>query len=220
MERIVVVGASGLAKIVIDIIERSGHYAIAGLIDAQRPPGATFFGYPVLGNDDDAPSVCETLAVDAAAIAIGDNWRRHLVAERLRRLVPGWHFPPVLDPSVHLARGASIGRGTIAMHGVAVSCDTRLGEFVLCAYNASVGEDCEVGDFATLAQATAIAGGVSFGAFSVLAVGAAVVHGVSIGHHTVVGAGATAVSDIGDHVVALGTPASVIRRRQAGDGYL
>jgi sugar O-acyltransferase (sialic acid O-acetyltransferase NeuD family) len=217
---IVVIGASGLAKVVIDAIERAGRHPIAGLIDVRRSAGDTFFGYPVLGDDDDAARLFEAGSFGAAVIAIGDNWRRHLVAERWQRAVPHLQFPPVVDPSVHVGRGASVGRGTIVMSGVAVGCDTRLGDFVLCDYRAAIAHDCRVGDFATLACGTAIAGGVDIGSFSVLSVGASVIHGVSIGEHTVIGAGATVVDDIGERVVAVGTPAAVMRQRQVGDAYL
>lgn len=217
---IVVIGASGLAKVVIDAIERAGRHPIAGLIDAQRAAGSTFFGYPVLGDDDDAARLFAARAFGAAVIAIGDNWRRHQVAERWQRAVPDIQFPPVLDPSAHLARGAGIGRGTIVLSGAVVGSDTQLGDFVLCDYRATIEHDCRIRDFAALACGTVIGGGVDIGSFSVVAAGASVIHGVAIGQHTVIGAGATVVDDIGDRVVAVGTPAAVKRQRQVGDAYL
>jgi sugar O-acyltransferase (sialic acid O-acetyltransferase NeuD family) len=217
---IVVVGASGLAKLVIDVIERVGRYRIAGFIDAQRRAGSTFCEYPVLGADEDAPRLFEALGLDAAVIAIGDNWRRHLVADRLQRAVPGLSFPPQLDPAAHVARGATVGRGTIALHGAVLGSDTHVGDFVLCDYGAILTHDCRIGDFTTIGSGATIGGGTAVGAFSVVAVGAAVIHGVTIGEHTVIGAGATVVGDIGDRVIALGTPAVVKRQRQVGDAYL
>ena len=217
---IVVIGASGLAKVVIDAIERAGHHPIAGLIDAQRATGSTFYGYSVLGDDDDAARLFMARTFGAAVIAIGDNWRRHQVAERWQRAVPSLSFPPVRDPSVHVARGANIGRGTIITSGAVVGSDTHLGDFVLCDYRAAIAHDCRVGNFATLACGSTIAGGVAIGPFSVISVGASVIHGVAIGEHTIIGAGATVVDDIGDCVVAVGTPATVMRQRQVGDAYL
>jgi sugar O-acyltransferase (sialic acid O-acetyltransferase NeuD family) len=217
---IVVFGASGFAKTVIDVIERAGRHRIAGFIDVQRAAGTTFCGYPVLGDDDDAARLFATLSLDAAAIAIGDNWRRHLVVERVQRAVPRVSFPALLDPTVLVARGATVGRGTIAMHGTVVGCDASVGAFVFCDYYATIGHDCTIGDFATLGSKAATAGGVAIGAFSMLGVSAAVIHGLSIGAHTVIGAGSTVVRGIGDRVVALGTPAAVVRRREIGDAYL
>ncbi|MEC4769405.1 hypothetical protein [Burkholderia cenocepacia] len=40
VENIVIVGSSGHAKVVIDVVEQAGRYRIAGLIDSFRPPPA------------------------------------------------------------------------------------------------------------------------------------------------------------------------------------
>jgi sugar O-acyltransferase (sialic acid O-acetyltransferase NeuD family) len=220
MERIVVVGASGLARVVVDIVEKAGRHTIAGVIDAKLAAGTEFFGYPVLGKDEDLPALMVEHDVRAAVVAIGDNWTRRLVMQRLARSAPVLDFPAVLHPSVQVARGVSIGRGAIAPAGVVLSAGTRIGESVFLAINSSVGHDNEIGDFAMLGPAAATAGDVRIGACSVLGMGACVIQGVSIGAHTVIGAGATVVSDIGDHVVAFGTPAAVVRTRRPDDGYL
>lgn len=220
MKRIVIAGAAGVARGVIDIIERRGEYAISGLIDNSRPVGESLFGYPVLGRDEDLAALASAHSFDAAAIAIGDNWTRHQVFERFRGVLPNLEFPPVLDSSVYVARGARIGRGTIAGAGAVFGIDTHVGDFAFLGYHASVGEDGWVGDFATLGSSAAMAGASRLGSFSVLSIGASVIQGVSIGEHSVVGASAAVIRDIGDHVIAVGVPARTIRKRRAGDAYL
>jgi hypothetical protein len=61
---------------------------------------------------------------------------------------------------------------------------------------------------------------VRIGEFSAISIGAIVSHSITIGDHAVVGAGATVLQDIPDRVVAYGTPARVVRRRNPGDSYL
>jgi FlaA1/EpsC-like NDP-sugar epimerase len=49
-ENIFLFGASGHAKVVADIVEREGRYAIAFLADdAESLTGSEMFGYPVIG---------------------------------------------------------------------------------------------------------------------------------------------------------------------------
>jgi acetyltransferase-like isoleucine patch superfamily enzyme len=55
---------------------------------------------------------------------------------------------------------------------------------------------------------------------SAVSLGANIIHAIRIGAHTVVGAGATVLKDLPDHVVAYGTPARVVRSREAGERYL
>ena len=57
MNRIVVIGASGHAKVVVDVIEREGKVAILGLIDSFQPAGGSFFGYPLLGSEEVLPDL-------------------------------------------------------------------------------------------------------------------------------------------------------------------
>lgn len=220
MERIFVAGASGLAGVVVDIVEREGRYAIAGVIAPNLEPGTERFGYPVLGADEDVPRLMAEHGVRAAVVAIGDNWTRHQVKTHLAQLAPQLEFPAAVHPSVQLARGASIGRGTIATAGVVLSAGARVGDAGFLAVNASIGHDNAIGDFVMFGPTAATAGNVRIGAFSVLGMGACVIQGVTIGEHTVIGAGATVVADVGDRVVAMGTPAAIVKQRRPGDAYL
>jgi len=220
MQNIVVFGASGFAKGVIDIIEKAGQYAIAGLVDTRNVVGTSVFGYPVVGTDADLPHLMKTLGVSIGAIAIGDNWTRYRVARRLRDLAPALGFPCLIHPSAQLARGAQIGSGTIVSSGAVVNADATIGEFVLLMTHASVGHDGCIGDFATLAARAAAAGGARIGAFSMLGMGVSVIREVVVGEHTVIGAGSTVIRNIGDRVVACGYPARVVRSREPGDAYL
>ena len=50
MSRILVVGASGHAKVVLDIFEKQGLHQVVGLLDDFKPVGAQVFGYEVIGS--------------------------------------------------------------------------------------------------------------------------------------------------------------------------
>jgi acetyltransferase-like isoleucine patch superfamily enzyme len=69
-----------------------------------------------------------------------------------------------------------------------------------------------VGNFAHLSPKVAIGGHAQIGNFAWLGIGSTVIHGVRVGTGSIVGAGATVVNDIGEYVVAIGTPARVSRQ--------
>ena len=48
MENIVIIGSSGHAKVIIDIIEREGKYNIAGLLHLFQNIGEETFSYKIL----------------------------------------------------------------------------------------------------------------------------------------------------------------------------
>ena len=50
---IVIIGASGHAKVIIDIVERQQLFNIVGLIDSYKPKKTKICNYTVLGREDD-----------------------------------------------------------------------------------------------------------------------------------------------------------------------
>ncbi len=47
--KILFIGASGHAKVIIDMIEKTGEHEILGLITESPRTDCTFCGYPILG---------------------------------------------------------------------------------------------------------------------------------------------------------------------------
>lgn len=218
--KIILVGASGQAKVITDIVECAGEHEIVGICDRDQPTGSDFAGYPVLGLDTDLPAIAERHGATGAIIAIGDNWIRGLLAERYRQQMPALAFPTAVHPSSVLSRRVSVGEGTIVMAGVVVNGPSRIGRHCAVCTRASMDHDSELGDYASLAPGVSLGGMVLVGEYTAIGTGAATRHRIRIGAHTVVGAGAAVVRDLPDHVVALGVPARVHRTRQTGERYL
>ena len=53
MERAVILGSGGHAKVIFDLLESLNRYEVVAVFDPQRI-GTTFMGAPVVGGDDDA----------------------------------------------------------------------------------------------------------------------------------------------------------------------
>ncbi|MFT5171532.1 MAG: hypothetical protein ACI9BD_001309 [Candidatus Marinamargulisbacteria bacterium] len=64
MKNGLVFGASGHAKVCMDVFEKEGEYRIAGLLDISMSVGDTFFGYPFLGRDEDALKLVQSHNID------------------------------------------------------------------------------------------------------------------------------------------------------------
>jgi FlaA1/EpsC-like NDP-sugar epimerase len=94
--KLIVFGAGGHAKVVIDIIEQQGEYEIAGLLDDDpRHKGKYFFGYAVLGTRAELPGLIST-QLRHAIVTIGDNASRAAVAAHLEQ--QGWSFATAVQP--------------------------------------------------------------------------------------------------------------------------
>lgn len=205
---LVLVGASGHAKAVIDVIEKEGRYRISHLLDDNAAlHGRPFFGYRVSG-------ATQSILASAAAerpmvfVSIGDNAARVRIANWLRS--QGFELARAVHPHAQVGRGAAIGAGSVLMAGAVVNSDATIGENVIINTGATVDHDCVIGDGVLVAPGAHLCGGVRVGAGSVIGAGAVLIPGVCVGANTVIGAGSTLLEDVADNAKAAGSPARKI----------
>jgi sugar O-acyltransferase (sialic acid O-acetyltransferase NeuD family) len=215
---IVIYGAGGHAKAVIDTVEQEGRYQIIGLLDGHKPVGSFIYDYQVLGDENWLAAHSHKLG--GILVAIGDNWTRSVVVRAIRAIAPELPFVSAVHPCAVVARGAVIGAGSVVMAGAIIGSDTTIGEHNVLYTHASIDHDSATGHYVTLAPKAGTGGQVHIGDYSVLSLAAAVIHNVTIGKHTVVGAGATVLRNLPSYTVAYGSPAKEIRSREAGTRYL
>ncbi len=220
MQNIIIIGASGHAKVVIDNIEKELKYKIIGLIDPKLRNDSEFFGYKILGKDEDLPVIIKKYNIFGGIIAIGDNRKRYLVYKKICELIPHFNFVNAIHPDSQIARGGYIDIGTVIMAGAIINSDVKIGPFCILNTNSSIDHDSIMGEFSSLAPNSSLGGNVTIGSFSAISLGANILHGISIGEHTVIGAGSTVTKDIPSYVVAYGVPAKVVRKREKGEEYL
>ncbi len=220
MDKIVIVGSSGHARVIIDIVEQQGRDQLVGLIDSFRPVGEQTMGYEVLGDEQALVGLSKTMGITGAIIGIGDNGIRQRVAQKLAALCPELRFVTAVHPSASVGRQSQIGPGTVVMAGACINPCSQVGQHCIINTRASLDHDSVVGDFASLAPGVVTGGNVHIGAHSAVGIGATILHGRKVGEHTVIGASATVIKDIPALTVAYGTPAKVVRTRQAGERYL
>lgn len=217
---IIVIGSSGHAKVVIDCIERENKHEIIGLLDRFRQVGSSSFGYKVIGKEEDLQNLIKMHKIEGGIIAIGDNFTRYTVYNKISQHIPQFNFIKVIHPSAQITRNVSIGKGTVIMANTTISSDAAVGSFCIINNNSSLDHDSKMLDYSSLAPGSNIGGNVKIGLFTAVSLGAKVIHGITIGDHTIIGAGATVIKDIPQYVVAYGNPAKVIRGRIAGEKYL
>ena len=211
IERVVILGGGGHAKVVADILEEMAELEIEGYFAPQpRPDG--LYGYRWLGPDaslEESPAA----GVRSAFVAIGDNRRRMDCLEFLKRR--GFRLINAVSPRAVISRHAKLGQGVAVMPGAVINAGTQVGDGAIVNTNASVDHDCVIGACAHIAPGVALAGCVSVGEGAFLGVGSSVIPGITIGPWTTVGAGGVVVADLPGSVLALGVPAT-IRRRTGG----
>ena len=204
---IVIIGAGGHAKVVIELIAASPSNRVVGLTDADNS-ARQVAGVDVLGGDDILPNLRNT-GVTHAFVALGDNTRRHLVATRVRAL--GFTLVNAISSAAIISPSARLGCGVAVMAGVVINAGSTIGDFAIINSGAVVDHDADLGEACHVGPGCALAGSVTLGPRAFLGVGASVAPGVLIGETTMVGAGACVTVDLPAGVLAVGVPARVVR---------
>ncbi|MFC5451039.1 acetyltransferase [Paenibacillus aestuarii] len=220
MEKIIIIGASGHAGVVIDIVEQENKYQIVALFDSSNNLGASAFGYPIIGREGDLSQCITSFGIKNGIIAIGDNWTRYKIMVGVLNCYPDFTFVRAIHPSAQIGKGVSLGHGAVVMPNCVINREAIIGNFSIVNTGATLDHQSVLGHFASLAPGVTTGGNVQIGDFSAIGIGACVKHNVSIGENTVIGAGSVVLEDCPSYVVSYGSPARIVRTRKAGDKYL
>lgn len=220
MDKIIIIGSSGHAKVVVDAIEKQGKYKIVGFIDSFRKINSKTLDIPVLGNEKDLQNIIEKYHIKYAFIAIGDNTVRYKVSEKIKKIAPNLLFCSIIHPNTSIAKDTKIGDGTILMAGAVVNSSSVIGDFCILNTNSSLDHDSKMDNFSSLAPKVSTGGGCHIGNFSAISIGASLKHGITIGANSIIGANSLVLEDIKPNTVSYGTPAKKVRERTFGDKYL
>ncbi len=220
MRPLLVIGSSGHASAVLDVVELQGDYEIMGLLDSFESAGITKHGYKVLGPVEEAAVLAASLSCLSVFVAIGDNWARWQISKKLTSVLPVAEFPSVIHPSVVLSRSSRVGAGSVIMAASVVMTNTVIGEGCIVNTASTLNHDCRMDDYSSLSPGVHLGGAAAIGFRSSIGIGSTLREKVTIGRDTVIGAGSVVLNDIPDGVVAYGVPAKVARKRSEDERYM
>lgn len=218
-KNIIIFGASGHSKVIVDILEKENIWNIMGFIDSFKRE-KEFFGYPILGTEKDILKIVDDFNIFGGIVAIGDNFIRFTVVEKIKNILIDFKFISTIHPSAILGKFVKVGDGTTIMAGTIINADTEIGEHSIINSASVIEHDSKVGDFSTIAPNVSMGGGVRVGNFSTISIGATIKHSIKIGNDIVIGANSLLLKDIFNKSVWFGNPAKFIRKRERYDKYL
>jgi len=197
MNNISVIGASGHAKVIIDLIEELGG-TVENVYD-QDINKKEIINYKIVHNFDNLPK--------QSVVAIGNNFIRKKIADE-----NSLNLPALVHPKSFISKYAKLDKGTVVMAGVSVNADSSIGNHCILNTNCSIDHDCKIADFVHISPNVALAGNVEIGECTHIGIGACVIQGISIGKNCVIGAGAVIIKDIPDGSTVVGNPGKIIKR--------
>lgn len=196
-------GASGHGKVIIEILESNNEPSIQIWDDAEKPP---IWEYPVI-----KPLPLGETIPDKVIMGIGVNATRKKVVEKLGASA---QYGTGIHADAYLSKRATVGEGTVIMAGVRVNPDTVIGRHCIINTCASIDHECVLEDYVHISPNATLSGDVRVGEGTHIGVGASIVQCVKIGKWATIGAGAVVIGDIPDYATAVGCPAKVIKIKQ------
>lgn len=200
---LILIGAGGHAHACIDVIEQDNKYQIAGLVGMPEEMHTRHLGYSVIATDSDLPQLAKEYLyafITMGQIRSPDNRiRLYLQANTL-----GFQLPVIIAPAAHVSRHATIGAGTIVMHGAIVNAGAKVGDNCIINTRALLEHDVTVEDHCHISTGAILNGDVKVGAGSFVGSGSVIKEGVMLGKSCLVGMGLSVRHNQRDHMRFVG----------------
>ena len=196
----IIYGASGHAKVIIDIINSEGRETIDFIFDDDDSI-KTLLGYKVEHQRVDDMQDYKVV------VAIGNNAIRRKVVKGIQN--------PFCDALVHgaaiLDESAVLGQGSVVMPNATINSSAQIGYHCIINTGAIVEHDVVISDFVHVSPGSVITGNVQIGKGTHIGANATIIPGVKIGKWATIGAGAVIIEDIPDFAVVVGNPGKIIK---------
>lgn len=214
--RILILGAGGHGRVVLDILLQAARHEIVGFLDNNSDiHGRRVDGIPVLGAIDDFPILAQQHAIDGLLVAIGDNGVRRGLARR----VDGADLDLInaVHPSATLARNVMLGRNVVVAAGVVVCAHCQIGDSVILNTGCIVDHQTMIGEGSHICPGVRLAGRVKVEPGTFVGIGATVIPKITLGCESIVGAGSVVIEDVPALATVVGVPARRIKAAAASE---
>lgn len=210
MDKVVVVGGGGHAKVLICILKKMKAYKIIGYTDIKNR--GEILGVHYLGNDDTLSKIIKKEKHCNAVIGVGSvdlSEQR----KRIKMLVDslGFDLPAIVSPNAVLNEGVTIGKATVVFDGAVINSGAKIGECSIINTNSTVEHDCEIGDYVHIATGAVLSGGVRVGNNSFVGAGVNIIQYKTICQNCLIGAGSTVVENCLTPGTYVGIPAQKVK---------
>lgn len=203
--RLILYGASGHAKVIVDILQLQGITIDAILDDNEHIKQLDT--YPV-----STPQEMPVQKNDQLLISIGNNRVRKKLSENYDNT-----YIKAIHPKSVIAKSATIGEGCVVMAYGVINPGAKIGKHVIINTASVVEHDCQLEDYVHISPHAILSGGVKVGEGAHIGSGAVIIPNIKIGKWAIIGAGAVIIKDVPDFATVVGNPGRIIKAgSQAG----
>ncbi|WP_431164676.1 acetyltransferase [Tenacibaculum halocynthiae] len=212
MKNIAIFGAGGFGREVKTIIDKINEqtpktFNFLGFYDDGIEKGKIINNYPVLGGIEELNALDEDLSL---VISIGDPQIKTAIVEKIK--TAKIDYPVIVHPNASISNDdVEIGKGSIICEGSIVTCNIKIGDFVILNLMCTVGHDSIIDNYCAFMPSVNISGEVHIKNGVYVGTGAKIINMLEIGEGTIVGAGAVVSKSLPSKCTAVGIPAKPIK---------
>ena len=204
MKNLIIVGAGGYAKSVLDSVDYM-NFRMVGFLDDKKEAGETHLGYKILGNTIN----CLSNPMDNVYfVAIGNNRKRKEWYDKLKD--NNLSLINVIDKSALVSQYAAIGEGCFIGKLSIVNRGAIIGNNCVINTRALLEHGCRIGNHVNISTNATLNGDVICGDGSFVGSGAVCNGQITIGSWGLVGSGAVVIKDVKSNSTVVGCPAKEI----------
>jgi len=196
MKSIIIFGAGGHTKGIIDLIKDLNQYTIIGIYDDNKE--GDLDGIPILGKIDD--NIIKNS--DEYIIGIGNDNIRKIIYERFYNLP--WAI--LIHPRSIVSKRAVINSGSVVFAGAVIQTGVNIGKQCIINTNCNIDHESIVSDFTSICPGVTICGNVIIGELTFVGANSTIIQGKSIGKNCIIGAGTVVIRNVDDYCKVVGNP--------------
>lgn len=212
MNKIVLIGAGGHCKVIIDILKSMKKYEVVGILD-NKNKSKYLLDVPIIG-DDTLLNELFLKGIKNAFICIGalNNINiRNNIYENLKKI--GFKLPVLIHEKSIVSEYAKLGEGTCVMPGAIVNAGSIIKENCIINTGSIIEHDCLISSNCHVSPNVVLGGQTTIESNCHIGIGSTIIQGINVGENVTIGAGAVVVNNIEANSVAIGVPAKVLRRK-------
>ena len=204
MGDLVLWGASGHGKVVLDVARAMGKFKTISFIDDACDESAHEFCDCQVFGASRYLQLLKDKGCSQYVVSIGRNEMRAACFQRAfdHGLLPA----RLIHPSAVISESARVDAGTVVMAKAVINAGAQIGKNCIVNTAAVVEHDCVIGDHVHLSPGVLLGGGVTVGKSAHVGMGAVVLPGAHIGESAVVGAGSVVLKSVPPGVTVAGVP--------------
>ena len=217
MKEIMIIGAGGHAKVIIDIILQrkkilNDNLVIKGILDDtfKGNEEKKIFGIPIVGKIN---KILELSSDIYYIIAIGNNGVRKKIAQNYEKI----KYITLIHPKAVIAENVSINIGTVLMAGSIVNPYTKIGKHCIINTGSIIEHDNIIKDYVHISPGATLCGGVIVEEETWIGSGSTIIQGLIIGRKSTIGAGTVIIRNIQSFSKIVGNPAKYIKNKIEGN---